>query len=84
MRCDPADSIIKLLGGLSAVAKAANTTATTVMRWRMPREKGGTGGFVPRKYHDFLISLAAEKGIDLAPAAFVDTAALPSISETAA
>lgn len=74
MRCDPASKIVAALGGLKSVAEAAGVTPTQVQRWRMPSEKGGTGGYIPRKYHDKLTELAAAKGVDLTPAAFVDPA----------
>lgn len=80
MHCEPAAKIILLLGGLSAVAEAANTTATTVQRWRLPAQKGGTGGYVPRKYHDALIKFAKAKGIALPPVAFLDATAVPVVA----
>lgn len=70
--CDPADKIIKALGGLSAVAKAAGVTPTSVQRWRMPSHKGGTGGFVPRRYHDRLLEFAQTSGVELSRPDFVD------------
>lgn len=72
MHFDPAASIIAMLGGLSSVAKAANTSTTTVQRWRLPKQKGGTGGFIPRKHHDLLIAKSREVGVDLQRAAFVE------------
>lgn len=54
------------------VAEAAQTTVTTVQRWRRPQSKGGTGGFIPRKYHDRLISFGLVRGVQLTAASFVD------------
>lgn len=77
---DPARSIIVKFGGLSAVAKITGVTPHTVMRWRMPRSNGGTGGVVPH-WHVHALLMAAEKGgIDLTPADFF----APSTDEAAA
>lgn len=73
---EPAASIIQLLGGLSAVAGAVSTTTTTVQRWRLPKEKGGTGGYIPRWWHDKIIAAAEAKGVALPAAAFFDITAL--------
>ena len=72
MKCEPASSIIAALGGLKAVSKAAGVSIVTVQRWRFPRERGGTGGFIPRKYHDGLLELARSAGVEMSMAAFVD------------
>lgn len=69
---EPAASIIKVFGGLSATAEAAGTTTTTVQRWRRPESKGGTGGYIPRWHHDKLIAKAREMGWVLNPGAFYD------------
>lgn len=70
--CEPASTIIKTLGGLTAVAKGVDSTPTTVHRWRLPSEKGGTGGFIPRKHHTRLIAMAESRGIEIPPSAFID------------
>jgi hypothetical protein len=76
MRCEPANSIIEKLGGLSAVAKAAGVTVHTVMRWRMPRgpedkrNLGGTGGTVPHWHVPKLLAAAKERGVPLTLADF--------------
>lgn len=72
MHLDPAASIIAVLGGLSSVAKAANTSTTTVQRWRLPKQKGGTGGFIPRRHHEALLAKSSELGICLKRVAFID------------
>jgi hypothetical protein len=75
MHCQPAASIIVAMGGLSAVAKAADVTVTSVQRWRLPSRKGGSGGIIPAKYHKRLIKHAADRGLTLPLAAFVDPVA---------
>lgn len=84
MQCEPAAQIIRTLGGLSVVAKAADVTPTSVQRWRLPSEKGGTGGFIPRKHHDAIVKLAAERGIALPLHAFIDVDAARAAFEAAA
>lgn len=76
--CEPANSIIIALGGIRPVAVAADTTETTVRRWRLPVESGGTGGFIPRKKHAALLNLAEKVGVDLTSAAFLDTDFAPA------
>lgn len=52
---DPAYSLIlkfggpngKLAHGIDAVAAIVGRDRTSVYRWMLPEEKGGTGGFVP-------------------------------------
>ena len=63
------------MGGLSAVANAAEVSVTSVQRWRLPASKGGTGGIIPAKYHRRLIEYAASQGVALPLAAFVDPVA---------
>ena len=73
---EPAATIIKLLGGLSAVAEGTATTTTTVQRWRSTRTDGGTDGYIPRKWHGKLIAMAEAQGVKLHPTAFIDPAAI--------
>lgn len=72
MKCEPASSIIAALGGLKAVSSATGVSVVTVQRWRFPKERGGTGGFIPRKYHDDLLALAHRTGVEMSISAFVD------------
>lgn len=71
MRCDPAHSIIETFGGISAVAKIAGVTPHSVMRWRTPREKGGTGGFIPHWHVQRLLKAASDRGLPLQPVDFM-------------
>lgn len=79
MHLDPAATIIALLGGLSAVAEAADTSTTTVQRWRLPRTKGGSDGYIPRRHHAALIKRSRRIGVALTHAAFLDPSALPRV-----
>ena len=70
MRCEPANSIIKKFNGLKPLAEATGVTVHSVMRWRTPREKGGTGGAVPHWHIQTILDAAKTRGIDVSPADF--------------
>ncbi|RUM95169.1 hypothetical protein EET67_24785 [Pseudaminobacter arsenicus] len=70
MSCEPAASIIRKFNGLKAVAEITGISSHSVMRWRYPRSKRGTGGVIPHRHADRLLAVAREKGIDLSPADF--------------
>jgi hypothetical protein len=78
MRCDPADAIIKKFNGLKAVADIVEVTPHTVMRWRRPKEEGGTGGIIPHWHIEKLLDAARERKIDLAPNEFLPDFGLTS------
>ena len=64
---EPATSIIKLCGGVEAVAAMTNRHPTRVLRWMHPKSKGGTGGLIPTDLQEPLLLAAREKGIGLTP-----------------
>lgn len=70
-RREPAASIIRKLGGEAVVSEATETSYTAPYRWQQPKEKGGTGGIIPHWHHPTLLTLAKERGVDLAPADFL-------------
>lgn len=65
MRCEPANTIITKFNGLKPLAEVAGVTVHTVMRWRTPKEKGGTGGVVPYWHISAILQAAKAKGIDI-------------------
>ncbi|MDQ0132634.1 hypothetical protein J2T08_000535 [Neorhizobium galegae] len=71
MRCEPANTIIIKFKGLKPLAEVTDVSVHTVMRWRMPKEKGGTGGVVPHWHVDAILQAAKSKGIDLKPTDFL-------------
>lgn len=73
---EPAASIIKKLGGYEVVAQVTGTAITAPYRWTHTIEKGGTGGFIPRKYHQRLLDHAKATEVELRPEDFVSA---PSI-----
>jgi hypothetical protein len=70
MRCEPANTIIKKFGGLKPVSEIAGISPHSVMMWRYPRDKKGTGGAVPHWHQGKLLAAARELGVDLSPASF--------------
>jgi hypothetical protein len=71
MRCEPANTIIQKFGGLSALAEVAGVSAHSVMRWRTPRERGGTGGVIPHWHVPKLLAEAEKRKIKVRAADFV-------------
>lgn len=63
--CDPANAIIKKLGGINAVAEITGAHFTWVTRWRLPKDQTGTGGTIPQKHVAALLAHAKAKAIDL-------------------
>lgn len=59
---DPARSIIERLGGAAVVARITGTSYTAPYRWQHSREKGGTNGLIPQKYHRTLIEYGRSIG----------------------
>lgn len=70
MRCEPANQIIKKFNGLKAVSQIVGVTPHTVMRWRTPRARGGTGGVIPHWHMAKLLNAARDLGLDLEPGDF--------------
>lgn len=67
---EPAHSIILKFGGLKAVSEITGISQHSVMRWRYPASKRGTGGLIPSWHQKTLLDAAQDRGIDLEPAAF--------------
>jgi hypothetical protein len=62
---EPAQTIIRKLGGPNAVAQITGLHRTRVSSWQRSRAAGGTDGRVPQKHHAALLAFAREKGIEL-------------------
>lgn len=43
----PAEKIIAKFNGVPSLARAIGKTPAAVYRWTYPRERGGTGGYIP-------------------------------------
>lgn len=70
-RLEPAASILQKLGGPTAVADYLGIHRTWPWKWQQPREKHGTGGLVPQKYHPQLLDLARLKCVPMTAADFL-------------
>jgi len=70
---EPAASIIDLLGGTKEVAAIVGRTQTSVVKWRLPKDSGGTGGAVPGKCLFELYASAVSDGISVTLEEFVFT-----------
>lgn len=58
---EPAKSIIERMGGEAVVAAITGTALSTPYGWQKPKREGGTGGWIPQKYHHALLEFAKEK-----------------------
>jgi len=61
----PADKVITLFGGVRPLARALGRNPSSVVRWRMPRAAGGTGGGIPSAMQGRVLALAKERGLSL-------------------
>lgn len=52
---EPAATVIAKCGGVDAVARIVKRHRSVVNRWRLPRESGGTGGYVPMPHARILL-----------------------------
>ena len=68
---EPASSIIRRLGGAAVVTQVTGTAYTAPYRWQASRLKGGTDGFIPRKYHSRLLEFAKKNNISLSAGDFL-------------
>lgn len=48
--------------GEDLLSERLRIARSTVQRWAYPRDRGGTGGYVPTWYHDKILELAEELG----------------------
>jgi hypothetical protein len=62
---NPASDIVRKLGGPEVVSRITETASTAPYRWQHAKEKGGTGGLIPQRYHRLLLDYAKENAIDL-------------------
>lgn len=74
---EPAQTIIKRLGGPGKVAEIANVHRTRVSNWKRPKAFGGTGGLIPQSHHRTLLDFARSAGIELSAEDFLQRAPEP-------
>lgn len=66
-----ADWVIEQFGGVRATARAIGRDPGSVSRWRMPRDKKGTDGGVPRLAQIRVLEAARRMGLDITEADLV-------------
>lgn len=67
-----AQKIFTKLGGANVAASVAGVKIQTAYRWTYPKERGGTDGKIPYKYHNALLDYANLNHLDLEPVDFVN------------
>ena len=70
-----AERVIQKCGGAEETAKLLGITATSVHRWKYPKDRGGSGGIVPSDKAQLLLDAARKSGIELEPSDFFEVAA---------
>lgn len=75
-KLDPAFSVIRKFDtkerrGSYVLSQRLGIARSAVSKWTLPREKSGTGGFIPPRYYEQILGFADEMGIDLDPSELV-------------
>lgn len=65
---DPAATVLARFGGSGPLAQLLRLDRSAVHRWALPKQRGGSGGLIPARHHQRLLTLAAEQGIALTAA----------------
>lgn len=65
-----AKRITAKFGGARKLARLLGVTPATVYRWGYEPARGGLGGLIPVEYHQRLLDLGAQTGVDLRPEDF--------------
>ena len=78
-KLEPAYSVIRKFDtedqrGTEVLGIRLGIVRSAVTRWTLAREKGGTGGYIPPRYYDEILSFAKEQGVSLDPREFVVSA----------
>ena len=68
---EPASTIITRFGGAGPLSRRLGLDRSAVHRWALPRQRGGSDGLVPAKYHQRLLAMATAEGIALTAADLV-------------
>ena len=61
----PADKCIDAFGGVRALARALERNPSSVVRWRKPKDGGGSAGAVPSSLQGRILAMAQERGLQL-------------------
>jgi hypothetical protein len=61
----PADKAITAFGGVRALARALERNPSSVVRWRKPKDEGGSAGAVPSALQGRILAMAQARGLNL-------------------
>ncbi|CAB4131126.1 hypothetical protein UFOVP126_46 [uncultured Caudovirales phage] len=61
----PADKCITAFGGVRALARALERNPSSVVRWRKPKDEGGSNGAVPSALQGRILAIAQARGLSL-------------------
>jgi hypothetical protein len=61
----PADKAISAFGGVRALARALERNPSSVVRWRKPKDEGGSAGAVPSALQGRILAIAQARGLSL-------------------
>jgi len=67
---EPAQTVISICGGFSAVADITSRSEVRVRRWCYPKDRGGTGGLIPSECQQLLLDWSRKNGGALRPEHF--------------
>ena len=61
----PADKCIAAFGGVRALARALERNPSSVVRWRKPKDEGGSNGAVPSALQGRILAISQARGLSL-------------------
>jgi amino-acid N-acetyltransferase len=61
----PADKCIDAFGGVRSLARALERNPSSVVRWRKPKDEGGSNGAVPSALQGRILAIAQARGLNL-------------------
>lgn len=64
--------VIDKCGGPERVAEMLGVHVSRVYRWTYPKERGGTGGTIPTRHQNDLLTKARDNGCTLQPSDFFE------------
>jgi hypothetical protein len=67
---NPANRIVKKMGGAIALAQDLGLSDVQVRRWGYPKNKGGCDGLIPSIHMSAILQLAMARDIDLCVSEF--------------
>lgn len=75
---DPAKTVIERVGGPEVASTVTGKHISRVYRWMYPKDRGGTGGFIPHEDSLKILAHAQAHDLPLEPGDFLQA---PSLQE---